>query len=75
MIAAMEQGYTVRDTIAGDPLSEPVKKKLGVTRGGEYPLDCQAGGSSPLPTHPSPGRTTAPSCACRTPSASRQGEE
>jgi penicillin-binding protein 1A len=51
MIAAMEQGYTVRDTIAGDPLSEPVKKKLGVTRGGEYPLDCPSRGQQPLATH------------------------
>lgn len=51
MIAAMEQGYTIRDTIAGDPIPEPVKKKNGWPLGRKYPADCPTAGQQPLARH------------------------
>jgi membrane peptidoglycan carboxypeptidase len=51
LIAALEQGYTIRDTIAGDPLSDKVKKQLGVPSGKSYPGDCPTKGQQPLSEH------------------------
>jgi penicillin-binding protein 1A len=51
MIAALEQGYTVNDTIAGDPIPEPIKKKNNWPLGKSYPADCPTAGQQPLTAH------------------------
>jgi penicillin-binding protein 1A len=51
MIAALEKGYTINDTIRGDPAPEALKKKWGVTRPGSYPLDCPTKGQQTLAKH------------------------
>ncbi len=51
MIAALEKGYTINDTILGDPAPEALKKKWGVERSGSYPLDCPTKGQQPLARH------------------------
>lgn len=51
MIAALEQGYTVRDTIAGDPAPTKMKKQWGVEPGRTYPRDCPTKGQQPLASH------------------------
>jgi penicillin-binding protein 1A len=51
MIAALEQGYTIRDTIAGDPAPAKMKKLWGVELGRTYPKDCPTKGQQPLASH------------------------
>jgi len=51
MIAALEQGYSVKDTISGDPAPEEMKKKWGVDKPGAYPADCPTKGDQPLASH------------------------
>ena len=52
MIAALEEGYTIRDTIAGDPASTEMKKQWGVTPlSRSYPKDCPTKGQQSLASH------------------------
>ncbi len=51
MIAALEKGFTISDTILGDPAPEALKEKWGVERPGEYPLDCPTRGHKTLSQH------------------------
>lgn len=51
LVAALEQGYTIRDTIAGDPAPTKMKKMWGVELGRSYPRDCPTKGQQPLSSH------------------------
>lgn len=51
MVAALEQGYTIRDTIAGDPAPTKMKKLWGVEPGRSYPRDCPTKGQQPIASH------------------------
>ena len=52
LLAALEQGYTIDDTILGDPAPEEYKREvLRVDRPGAYPKDCPTRGPQPLANH------------------------
>lgn len=52
MVAALEQGYTIRDTIRGDPAPTAMKKLWGIEPlSRTYPLDCPTKGSQALASH------------------------
>lgn len=52
MIAALEQGYTIRDTIAGDPAPTKMKQLWGIKPVSRtYPKDCPTKGQQPLESH------------------------
>ena len=52
LVAALEQGYTIRDTVAGDPAPTKMKKLWGVTPlSRSYPKDCPTKGQQALSSH------------------------
>ncbi|MGI9577167.1 MAG: transglycosylase domain-containing protein [Microthrixaceae bacterium] len=50
LMAALEQGYTIKDRILGDPVDAKVRKQLGVTRA-PYPKNCPSKGMQTLSAH------------------------
>ncbi|MEZ5238213.1 MAG: transglycosylase domain-containing protein [Microthrixaceae bacterium] len=52
LVAALEQGYTIRDNIRGDPAPTEQKKDWGVEPlSRSYPTGCPTKGSQPLANH------------------------